>query len=113
MQGTALSATSSGIHIQCEWEKEGTRDDKPGNAALTAISAQGVLVVQLQLVAGWPSRQEREKMDKGWRESSQNLPAHPESQYSYMPGQLKGWFWRALGIEMNNFSILQPGCDSK
>lgn len=41
-----------------------------------------------------------------------SLPAL-SSQNSHLPGQFKGWLWGVLGIKMNNFSILQPGWDSK
>lgn len=60
-------------------------------------------------VAGWLwGRKERED-GEGMEGELPNLPAQPVKRQ----GQFKDWLWWSLGIKMDNFSILQPGCGSK
>lgn len=56
----------------------------------------------------------KRKAGEGMRERElPKPPCLPSQASTAQPGQFKGCFWRALGIKMKNFSILQPGCDSK
>lgn len=94
-------------------EGEGTRDDKSGeeNAASAATGSSWLWEFWLFGSSWWEEALWGRK-EKWWRrggECSQSLPASTVT----CQGNLKAGSGGPWGIKRKNFSILQPGCDSK
>lgn len=93
-QGTALSATGRGIHTQ--WEKEGTRDDRSGGEMQ---HWQQYLLKDIWFFSssGWEDGLWGRK-ERRWRRDGEGAPKGSlptlSSQFSHVPGQFTGWFWR-------------------